>query len=80
MINARGFATLAIIALVSLAACRSRAEEATQSHQRPGRITCETVRAFVAMVGPEKAEKMAREAGASEDRLAAARRCMKDAK
>ena len=46
-------------------------------HQAPGRAACMVVREFVEMVGVAEAERMAREAGASEPRLAAARRCLK---
>lgn len=46
-------------------------------HQSPGRTTCTVVREFVAMVGAAEAERMARAAGASDARLAAAKRCLK---
>lgn len=49
-------------------------------HQSPGGVTCKVVRDFVAVVGPERAEKIARDGGASDARIAAARKCLQDAK
>jgi len=82
LIPPRGWAALAILALLCFAASKIHADEQPimARHQRPGPTTCQVVRDFVAMVGPAKAEQMARDAGASEARLVAARRCMKDAK
>lgn len=83
MINMRGWAALAILALLCFAASKSHAEETKPiqpRHQSPGGTTCKVVRDFVAMFGTERAEQMAREAGASEARIEAGRRCMKDAK
>jgi hypothetical protein len=75
IIPIRGWAALAILALLCFAASKSHADPMPR-HQRPGPTTCEVVRQFVAMVGAEQAEKMARDAGASEARLAEARRCL----
>jgi hypothetical protein len=80
--NMRSWSALAILALLC-AASKSHAEDAKPiqpRHQSPGAENCKVVRDFVAMVGTVKAEQMAREAGASEGRLAAARRCLQDAK
>lgn len=40
-------------------------------------INCDDVRAVVQTIGKKEALRMAREAGASEERIAAARRCLK---
>jgi hypothetical protein len=79
VINSRGFVALIILALLCFAASKSHAEPILPRHQRPGPTTCQVVRDFVAMVGPVKAEQMAREAGQSDARIAAARKCL-DAK
>jgi hypothetical protein len=75
MMNKRGWAALAILALLCFAASKSHADPIPR-HQRPGPTTCQVVRDFVAMVGPAKAEQMAREAGQSDARIAAARKCL----
>lgn len=80
--NPRGWAALAILALLCFAASKSRADEQTITlrHQRLGPVNCQVVRDFVAMVGPAKAEQMARESGQSDTRIAAARKCLQDSK
>lgn len=81
--NIRGWSVLAILSLFAIGIAQSRAEEMKSiqpRHQSPGPSNCQVVRDFVAMVGPEQAEKLARDAGASDARIAAARRCMKDVK
>ena len=78
--NRRGWAALAILALLAFGMAKSRAEEQPHiniRHQSPGATTCTVVREFVALVGPERAEQMAREAGASEARIVAGRKCLK---
>jgi hypothetical protein len=66
--------TLAILLLLTLPAV---AQTTTPRHARPGRITCTVVRDFVAMVGKEEAERMARSTGASDAKIEAARRCLR---
>lgn len=83
MIPPRGWAALAILALLCFAASKSRAEDTKPiqpRHQSPGGNTCQVVRDFVAMVGPVQAEKLARESGQSDARIAAARKCLQDSK
>jgi hypothetical protein len=79
LIPFRGWAALAILALLCFAASKSHADPMPR-HQRPGPTTCEVVRQFVAMVGPQQAEKLARESGQSDARIAAARKCLQDVK
>jgi len=76
MMNKRGWAALAILALLCFAASKSHAKPITPRHQRPGPANCQVVRDFVALVGPVKAEQMAREAGQSDARIAAGRKCL----
>jgi hypothetical protein len=57
----------------------SSAADITPRHQRPGRITCAMVRDFVALMGQEQAERMARSTGASDAKIQAARRCLRSA-
>jgi hypothetical protein len=83
LIPLRGWAALAILALLCFAASKSHAEDTKPiqpRHQSPGALTCKVVRDFVAIVGPEQAEKIARDGGASDARIAAARKCLQDAK
>lgn len=83
MIPPRGWAALAILALLCFGASKSHAEGSKPiqlRHQSPGPTTCQVVREFVAMVGPAKAEQMAREAGQSDARIAAARKCLEGRK
>jgi hypothetical protein len=79
MINSRGVFVLIILALLCFAASKSHADPMPR-HQRPGPTTCEVVRQFVAMVGTQQAEKLARESGQSDARIAAARKCLQDSK
>jgi hypothetical protein len=65
--------SFAIVLLLSSPA----AADITPRHQRPGRITCAMVRDFVALMGQEQAERMARSTGASDAKIAAARRCLR---
>jgi hypothetical protein len=53
------------------------ADPATPGNRRPGRITCTVVRDYVALVGIDAAEKMARATGASDARIEAGRRCLR---
>jgi predicted DNA-binding protein (UPF0251 family) len=46
-------------------------------HQRPVAVSCASVREVVVSVGEAEAERLARMLGATEARLAAARRCIK---
>lgn len=81
--NARGWAALAILALLCFAASKSHADERSilPRHQRPGPITCKVVRGFVDLLGSaDEAEKFARAKGATEVQLAAARKCLQDPK
>jgi hypothetical protein len=64
---------LAILLLFTLPA----SADIIPRHQRPARITCTVVRDFVAMVGKEEAERMARSTGASDAKIEAARRCLR---
>lgn len=82
MIGTRGCIVLAALALFAAFLSQSHAEEQKPSihlrHMSPGRPACTVVRDFVALVGPDKAEQMARDAGASDARITAARRCIKE--
>lgn len=81
MINSRGILVLILLALLCFAAGKSRAEDTKPiqpRHQSPGGNTCQVVRDFVAMVGPLQAEKIARESGQSDARIAAARKCLQE--
>lgn len=75
MISYRGWAVLIILALMALGISQSRAAP-TFRRQAPTQ-TCAAVREFVAMVGAAEAEKVARNAGASDAQIAAAKRCLK---
>jgi hypothetical protein len=78
MINARGWIVILFVAILCLAASRSHAGGSiVPRHQRPGRVNCIVIRDFVAMVGKDEAEKLARDAGASDARVAAAKECLK---
>ena len=84
MINARGLAVLLALALLAFGITQSRAAEDKPPiairHQAPGHVTCQVIRDFVAMVGPEKAEQMAKASGQSEERIAAGRRCLRESR
>lgn len=79
MINARGLAVLVFVAVLATGLAHSTEPKPSiqPRHQSPGGTTCTVVREFVTLMGEAKAEQMAREAGASEARLAAARKCLK---
>jgi hypothetical protein len=79
MINIRGCTALACFALLATGLAHSTEPKRSiqPRHQSPGGTTCTVVREFVTLMGEAKAEAMAREAGASEARLAAARKCLK---
>jgi hypothetical protein len=64
--------TLALLLLFTLPAI---AGPITPRHQR--HISCTAVRDFVAAVGREEAERMARATGASDAKIEAARRCLR---
>lgn len=66
--------TLAILLLLTLPVVA----QTTPRHARPARVTCTVVRDFVALVGKEEAERMARSTGASDAKIEAARRCVRE--
>ena len=71
-------ATAFIIALLALLASHTpaAADEQPKLAIPQSKITCEMVRAFVAVVGEAKAEMMAREQGAKDGKINSALKCL----
>ena len=76
MTIARGFVLTLLLALSAQANAAETKSIDLRQHIH-GRTTCAVVREVVAMIGAAETERMAREAGASEARIASAKRCLK---
>jgi hypothetical protein len=77
MINDRNLIVLFATALAVLVSWESRAAAQGYQYMTAQYMTCPNVKAGVALVGEREAERLARLAGASEEHIAWAKRCLR---